>query len=40
MDRAYLELYNDEGAVALTATLVNGSSADYAAIIWTTPKVG
>ena len=32
LDRTYLELYKDEGAVAVTATLVNGSPADYAAI--------
>jgi hypothetical protein len=40
LDRTYLELYKDEGAVAVTAALVNGSSADYAAITWTAPKVG
>jgi hypothetical protein len=39
LDRTYLELYKDEGAVAVTATLVNGSPADYAAITWTAPKV-
>jgi hypothetical protein len=39
LDRTYLELYKDEGAVAVNATLVNGSSADYAAITWTAPKV-
>ena len=39
LDRTYLELYKDDGAVAVTATLVNGSPADYAAITWTAPKV-
>jgi hypothetical protein len=40
LDQTFLELYKDEGAVAVTATLVNGSSADYNRITWTAPKVG
>jgi hypothetical protein len=40
LDQTYLELYKDDGAVSVSATLVNGSSADYAAITWTAPKVG
>jgi hypothetical protein len=39
LDRTYLELYKDEGAVAVTAALSGGSPADYAAITWTAPKV-
>jgi hypothetical protein len=38
LDRTYLELYKDDGAAAVTATLVNGSPADYASITWTAPK--
>jgi hypothetical protein len=40
LDQAFLELYKDEGAVSVTATLTNGSSADYNSISWTAPKVG
>jgi hypothetical protein len=39
LDRTYLELYKDDGAVAVTATLAGGSPADYASITWTAPKV-
>ncbi|MDR2053097.1 MAG: hypothetical protein LBP80_06765 [Treponema sp.] len=39
LDRTYLELYKDEGAVAVTATLAGGSAADYASITCTAPKV-
>jgi phage baseplate assembly protein gpV len=40
LDQTFLELYKDDGAVAVTATLVNGSAADYNSITWTAPKVG
>jgi hypothetical protein len=40
LDQTYLELYKDDGAVSINATLVNGSPADYASITWTAPKVG
>ncbi|MDR2021046.1 MAG: hypothetical protein LBQ14_09815, partial [Treponema sp.] len=39
LDRTCLELYKDDGAAAVTATLANGSPADYASITWTAPKV-
>jgi hypothetical protein len=39
LDRTYLELYKDDGAAAVTATLTGGSPADYASITWTAPKV-
>jgi hypothetical protein len=37
---AYITAKSAGEAVAVTATQVNGSSADYAAITWTAPKVG
>jgi hypothetical protein len=40
VDQTFLELYKDEGAVSVTATLAGGSSADYNSITWTAPKVG
>jgi hypothetical protein len=40
LDQTFLELFKDEGAAMITATVVNGSSADYNAISWTAPKVG
>jgi hypothetical protein len=33
-------LYKDEGAVSVTATLVNGTANDYNNITWTAPKAG
>jgi hypothetical protein len=40
LDQTFLELYKDDGAAAVTAALVNGSSSDYNSITWTAPKVG
>jgi hypothetical protein len=40
LDQTYLELYKDDGAVSVSATLINGSSADYNGITWTAPKAG
>jgi hypothetical protein len=40
LDQTWLELYKDDGAVSVTATLVNGTASDYNSIIWTAPKVG
>jgi hypothetical protein len=40
LDQTFIELYKDEGAVSVTATLVNGSTADYNNITWTAPKAG
>jgi hypothetical protein len=40
LDQTYIELYKDDGAVSVSATLLNGSPADYASVTWTAPKVG
>jgi hypothetical protein len=40
LDQTYVECFKDEGAVVITATLVNASPADYNTIIWTAPKAG
>jgi hypothetical protein len=40
LDQTFIELYKDEGAASVTATLVNGSASDYNSITWTAPKVG
>jgi hypothetical protein len=39
LDQTYLELYKDDGAASVTATLSGGSPADYDSITWTAPKV-
>jgi hypothetical protein len=40
LDETYIELYKDDGSRAITATLLNGTAADYEAITWTAPKAG
>jgi hypothetical protein len=40
LDQTYLELFKDEGAVSVTAVLINAAPADYNTITWTAPKVG
>jgi hypothetical protein len=40
LDETYIELYKDDGSRTITATLLNGSPADYEGIAWTAPKAG
>jgi hypothetical protein len=38
LDQTHLELFKEDGAVSVTAALVNASTSDYNNIYWTAPK--
>jgi hypothetical protein len=38
LDRSFIELFRNEGNATITATVYNGSSADYNAISWSAPR--
>jgi hypothetical protein len=38
LDQTHLELFKEDGAVSITATLVNAAANDYNNIFWTAPK--
>jgi hypothetical protein len=40
LDQSYIQLFRNEGNAAVTATIYNGSSADYNTILWTASKSG
>lgn len=40
LSQTYIEMYKSDGAVTVTAKVVNGTSSDESGITWTAPKVG
>jgi hypothetical protein len=40
LDQSYIELFRNDGSVSVTATVYNGSAADYNSISWSAPRQG